>query len=275
MRRLTTLTIAAITTSALVLTAGCGGNSSSSASGPGSVLELMAQNVAETVRKVTNKTDEATSVTATITGTANGVPADTRMVLHYGTPMRMELTTVYDGQRLSMRYIGSTVYMELSDSRRASMGGKRWLKMDVSGAMQQNSFDHFESLDPRTQARMLLDQGDVTVVGQETIDGVPTVHYSVTLSPADYTRHIDEKSRSVVQQLLATEGINDINVHLWVDEEYRPRRVRTVYGTTDLTVTYSDYGSAPEVVEPPASEVADFDLIDTPPIPEITIPRRN
>ncbi|HEY8534244.1 MAG TPA: hypothetical protein VIL44_10325 [Micromonospora sp.] len=215
----------------------------------------MTQNVAETFRKVSATTNDISSLSATMTGTIAGSPITARMVINTGTPARVEMTITQNGAEQIIRIIGDVAYVQAPGSR----GGKSWIKMDMSSVNESNPFAQYESLDPRSQVRMLLDKSkDVTVVGQEEVDGVPTVHYSVVVSPSDFLSNTDEKQRAALERELTAQGLNEITIHLWVDEEYRPRKSQTVIGKDEITVTYSDYGTAPEVAEPPASEVTDL-----------------
>lgn len=259
MRASTRLTIATVATSALLLTAGCGGTSSGPESNP---LALMAKNVAETVRKAASKTDEVTSVRVTMTGTAEGEKIDIRGALVFDTPVRAEFTTFDDGQEMTFRIVGPVFYIKMPDDQRADMGGKTWMKMDLSKSRDNKQgldlAKQFEDLDPRTQVRSLLDNDAVTAVGQEEINGVKTVHYSGTASIEDYLEQVDSKYRDDFKKTLSSQGITEVKIDLWIDEDYRPRRVRTVMGNTDMTADYTDYGGSVTVEEPPASDVADF-----------------
>jgi hypothetical protein len=117
----------------------------------------------------------------------------------------------------------------------------------------------FKDVDPTKQVKTLLATEGVTVVGEETVNGARTVHYTVTTPVATYLGQLDAKLRSGVEQQFAKQGVNEITIDLWVDEQYRPRRAGLVMGKMgDMTVDYTDYGKAVNIETPPPAETADF-----------------
>ncbi|MGV9213455.1 hypothetical protein ACTFTM_16490 [Micromonospora sp. RB23] len=228
-----------------------------------SVLELLASDLKGSLQKTIDATDKSDSVTLTMTGTAGGQKISMQGVLDLGDPVKAEVTMAdpSDGPT-TVRLIGTAFYVEVPAKDRASMGGKRWLKMDMSSIGQQAGMDfskRFEDIDPTKQVKTLLASEGVTVVGEETVNGARTVHYAVTTPVATQLAQVDAKLRAGVEKQFAAADVNEVKIDLWVDEQYRPRRAGTNMGTMgDFMVDYTDYGRAVTIETPPAAETTDF-----------------
>ena len=96
-------------------------------------------------------------------------------------------------------------------------------------------------------------------VGTETIDGVETTHYTATLDPAK----IPNGAR--LQKLA---GATYQPVDVWIDGDDHVRRLHMAYSTSgamaagaasssDLTMTFSDYGKDVQVSVPSDAETFD------------------
>ncbi|MGX7675302.1 LppX_LprAFG lipoprotein [Plantactinospora sp. DSM 117369] len=255
------LTVSTFT--ALALTA-CG----SDAGTPGeskqsSVLEQLASDLKGSLQKVVDKTDSTDSVTMTMEGTAAGEKIKMRGALDLRDPVKAEMTMEGpDGAPTTIRMIGAVVYVEVPEADRADMDGKRWFKMDLGAAAAQAGMDftkQLDDVDPTKQVKTLLATEGTTVVGEETVNGVATVHYTVTAPVTTYLGQIDADTRKTVEQELAKNGVKEIKIDLWVDEQYLPRRAHMVMGTmSDIKIDYTDYGKPVNIETPAASETADF-----------------
>ncbi|MEO3777523.1 hypothetical protein ABGB16_11890 [Micromonospora sp. B11E3] len=259
-KRTTVLAVSALT--ALAMTA-CGSTPGSDAPEQPSVLELLVSDLKGSLQKTIEVTDKSDSVTVTMQGTAGGQKISVQGVVDLGDPVKAEMTTAGpDGTPTTVRMIGTAIYVEIPAEDRASTGGKRWMKLDLATVGEQAGMDfakQLEDVDPTKQVKTLLATEGVTVVGEETVNGARTVHYAVTMPVATYLGQLDAGARSGVEQQLAKEGVKEVKIDLWVDEEYRPRRAGIVMGDmVDMTVDYTDYGKAVNIETPPPAETADF-----------------
>ncbi|MFY1686862.1 LppX_LprAFG lipoprotein [Plantactinospora sp. WMMB782] len=256
------LTVSAL--SALALTA-CG----SDAGAPGesskqpSVLEQLASDLKGSLQKVVDKTDSTDSVTMTMEGTAGGEKIKMKGTLDLRDPVKAEMTMEGPTDApTTIRMIGAVVYVEVPEADRADLDGKRWFKMDLGAAGAQAGMDftkQLEDVDPTKQVKTLLATEGTTVVGEETVNGVATVHYTVTSPVATYLGQVDADARKTVEQELTKNGIKEVKIDLWVDEQYLPRRAHMVMGTmSDMKIDYTDYGKPVNIETPAASETADF-----------------
>ncbi|MCO1599327.1 hypothetical protein M8C17_29645 [Micromonospora sp. RHAY321] len=258
-----TAVVAVSALTALAVSA-CGAKSGSSeAPKQPSVLELLASDLKGSLQKTVEATDKTESVTVTMKGTAGGEKVSMQGVVDLGSPLKAEMTTADpDGTTTTVRMIGAVVYVEVPAEDRGSVGGKRWMKMDLTALGEQAGMDftkQFEDVDPIKQVKTLLATEGVTVVGQETVNGAPTVHYTVTTPVATYLGQVDAKLRAGVEKEMAKQGVKELKIDLWVDEQYRPRRAGIVMGKMgDMVVDYTDYGKAATIETPPPAETADF-----------------
>ncbi|WP_422740301.1 hypothetical protein ACN263_14355 [Micromonospora sp. WMMD729] len=240
-----------------------GSSGSSDAPKQTSVLELLASDLKGSLQKTMDTTDKSDSVTLTMTGTAGGEKISMQGVLDLGDPVKAEMTMAdpKDGPTV-VRLIGTAFYVEVPAKDRANMGGKRWLKMDMGSIGQQAGMDfskQFEDIDPTKQVKTLLASEGVTVVGEETVNGAKTVHYTVTTPVATQLAQVDAKLRAGVEKQFAAAGVKEVKIDLWVDEQYRPRRAGTNMGAMgDVLVDYTDYGKPVSIETPSAAETTDF-----------------
>jgi hypothetical protein len=153
-------------------------------------------------------------------------------------------------------------YTQIPEKDRAGLNGRNWMKTDLGGdgTATGRIARQLDGMDPAKQLKNLLAGGRTTVVGEDAVAGVKTVHYTSSTPVAAYLKQVDAKARPELERLLA--GAKAVRTDLWVDEQYLIRRSRSVLGATDaatdLTVDYTDYGKPVTVVAPPAAETVDF-----------------
>jgi hypothetical protein len=260
--------VALLAAGSLALT-GCAGESKPDAKAD--VLTLLRTEAATSLQTSLEKSEKAQSASFAVEGKSDGEALKGQGAVFYGDSPKGTLTfeDAEDGPT-EMRFLPTAMYISVAEKERAEMDGKEWLKLDVAAAAKlandEDAADmlveyarQLRDLNPSAQVKTLMAGGKSTVVGEETIDGVKTVHYTGTKPLSDYLAEVDAKSRAAVEAKLTKAGVKDVKVDVWVDEQYQPRRTRTVVGTMDdLTVTFSDYGKKVEVTEPPADTTLDF-----------------
>nr|MDT0660946.1 hypothetical protein [Micromonospora sp. DSM 115978] len=260
-RRSAALAGAAVAT--LAVTACGSATGSSEVASPPSVLELLASDLKGSLQKTIDTTDRAESVTLTMRGTMAGESVSMQGVVDLRDPVKAEMTTTdADGTATTIRMIGAVIYVEIPESERATADGKRWMKLDLSATAAQAGVDYTDQLDevdPVRQVKTLLAMDGTTVVGEETVNGVRTVHYTNTSPLATYLGQLDAEARAAAEKGLAEQDITEVTIDLWVDEQYQPRRATVLMGTvSDLTIDYTDYGKPVTVEAPAAAETTDL-----------------
>jgi hypothetical protein len=176
-----------------------------------------------------------------------------RMTMRFTAGSRTgEMTQVMKGWRI---YMTSPLFAGLLPH------GKRWMSLDLQKAGKAAGVD-FSSLTAQTPGQTLQQlkaSGDVRKVGTETVDGLETTHYTATLDPAK----IPNGAR--LQKL---SGATYQPVDVWIDGDDHVRRLHMAYSTSgtaaagvasssDLTMTFSDYGKDVQVSVPSDSETFD------------------
>jgi hypothetical protein len=152
-----------------------------------------------------------------------------------------------------------------SDIFARAFGGKEWVKVDMRRASKSLGLD-LGSLKQMGQGssdqlRMLGEvSSEVTDEGQETVMGVETTHYHVTLDLRKYPGGSD--------RLIELMGQDDIPMDVWIDDQQRVRRMEWEQSAhqngvdveTELVVEYKRFGVPVDVNIPDEDEV--FDMTD-------------
>jgi hypothetical protein len=257
--------VAVLTASSLAAgaLAGCGQTSKPSSgtqtSSKPNVLAQLASDVKGSLLKSADTTAAATSVTLTFTGTSAGKKVSGSGLVSF-SPAKMEMTVDDGTAKTTIRFIDKIIYVQVPVDQRAEMQGKSWMKLDGSKAAGSGTTtQQYRDIDPVKQIRTLLAGDNVSVVGQEDVNGAPTVHYLAKVPLAKYLGQVDASARKAIEKLFSTAGTTEMSVDAWVDEQYRPRRIHILLGSqADLTMNYTDYGKPVQIEAPPAKDTIDF-----------------
>ncbi len=262
-----TKAVVALLAAGTLVLAGCAGEAKKEQP---DVLTLLRTKAAESLQVTLEKTEKAKSASFTVDGKSDGESVKGKGTVFFGEPAKASITLVdaEEGQ-MEFRILPGAVYVSVPAEDRAGFGGKEWMKFDLASAAKNADADTKDMLaelgrqtrdfDPAVQVKTLMADGKFTVVGEETIDGVKTVHYTGTQPIATYLADIDAAMRKDVEAKLTKDGVKDVKLDVWIDEKYQPRRIRSVVGATeDVTVNFADFGTAAEVAEPPADKSLDF-----------------
>ena len=253
---------------------GCLGDSGGGSAGGG--VELSAAQVLE---KASQKTGQVDTYKADFTmniGTQQGA-----MNMHALGQFRLKpsLAFTMNVDKMSMGgqsmpigaiqvvYLDKVVYMKSAQLSQAT-NGKPWIKMDIGREAQQSGFNldalmnQSQQINPAEQTKMLTASKDVKEVGEETINGIKTTHYTGSMTVAEAMAKLDAKTRQQLEKVYQQVGANKIFFDLWADDEQLPRKLTTKIsipqGNTSNTIIYQDYGKPVNVSAPPADQVGDF-----------------
>jgi hypothetical protein len=120
------------------------------------------------------------------------------------------------------------------------------------------------SQSPVDGLRWLRGSKRATKLGTETIDGVATTHYRVTVDKADALSKATPKQRELLQRLLRLAGQRGVDaepntVDVWVGDDGLVRRMTQKLGALgSVTTTFSDFGAPVHIEAPPADQTVDF-----------------
>ena len=153
-------------------------------------------------------------------------------------------------------------------------GGRTWMKVDLQAAGQSAGINvsQLSSLggsNPADTLQYLRGAGQVSKVGSELLEGVPTDRYRATIELDRLVQRAPAAERASIEQSVAQLGKltrPSFPMEVWVDPQHRVRRMRFAITeslpgvgstTTTLDAHYTDYGPVPAVTPPPPGEVFD------------------
>ena len=140
-------------------------------------------------------------------------------------------------------------------------GTKPWLRMDLRHLSTGESAETpFASNPLDTFARLGEITSPIVRVGEETVRGVPTVHYRTT---------VDRSKRAYpTRRPEQVAAMRNVLVEVWLDADDLPRRNRQTMQIDAATATKAtivttfesyDFGKAVSIELPPEDQVEDFD----------------
>jgi hypothetical protein len=187
--------------------------------------------------------------------------------------MTMTLPGVGDMQ---MVMLGRTIYMKIPSSLAGLAGGaptsaKPWMKIDLNGSSAlSKSLGSTANLAGQTDPTQLINQiaqaGTITSVNAETLDGVATKHYTITVDVRKMLATMGTNMDPAQQQAMSSLGVTSMPFDIWVNSDNLPVKITTkiaVSGITasggasevDMTVIYSNWGESVNIQAPPADQV--------------------
>ncbi|MCQ4084357.1 hypothetical protein NGB36_28190 [Streptomyces sp. RB6PN25] len=233
--------------------------------------------VADAMSMTTKATQKYTSASTKMSEqvTAKGQAVDMTGSGHISwSPLAMDMTVtspqlaskLAGDSSLRMMMSGTTMYMGFTGNAPAAFKGKHWLKMDLSkNAAAAESLNKTSGTDPATQVKLFISSGDIKRVGTQTVDGVSTTRYSGAVDLAKLAaKQEDSQLKSLIQQD-SKQGITNMNVDLWVNDQNLPVRVQEATAPSSsmqlkVTIDYSDFSTTPVTITPPAAS----DTMDLP-----------
>ncbi|MFD2419358.1 hypothetical protein [Amycolatopsis pigmentata] len=237
------------------------------------------QVVAAAYDRTTAAKTAKTTITTEIGTGGQKVPVNASGVIDFAGPSA-DLTENMGLGSMEVRFLNGLVYAQLPPQLAQRMGaGKPWSSLDLNRIAQQQYGASLADLqsslpgDPTDTLGYLRGAGDqVTKVGQETVDGVQTTHYNVTLdldkAAANQSPQREQAVRKLEQQL----GTHTVPAQVWIDDQGRlrkmtftetmanpPSRPNGQSGpiTIDVTEVLSDFGIPVNVTAPPADQTTD------------------
>ncbi len=178
---------------------------------------------------------------------------DAAGVLNFaGSTIKVSLTFSSGSDRLRVIAVPGVLYADVGEV----VQGKHWLKVEagatdpLSSAMAPLLSYMTNSADISSQAGSWTSAAGFSSAGRTTIGGVAVTEYDATIPLAAVRDNLPAQFRAVMQKDIT----GDSHLQLWLDGQGRPVQLVTsgsYAGKPDrVTVTYSDWGSAPDVVPP-------------------------
>lgn len=259
-RKLSALAVAAVT--AVSMTA-CGPNDSEGESG---ALERLTDDIPGSLQAAADKAKETETVRADMVTSGGAADSEMQMTMDFRGAVSFEMVGDILGEPVTMRMVDSAIYTENSAEDRELYDGKRWTKIDLDSSPEGDvGVDQMlQESDPSQQIETLLELEGVTVAGEETVDGIRTVQYTVTTTPEKLAEAQPEGSAESSDLSAAGDavGVTEVTIDVWIDEEYLLRRFRMDTGTAGVTTAdYYDYNEPAQIEAPPAADVVDLEEV--------------
>ena len=175
--------------------------------------------------------------------------------------------------------IGTTTYMKLPSDLAGLAGGtgmtKPWMKIDLSGndALSKSlgsTAGLADQTDPTQLIKKIAQAGTITKVTQDTVDGAPATHYSITVDVQKMLTTMTGNADDTEKQALTQLGLKTMPFDIWVNSDNLPVNITTAMAFSgsamsaagggaptqvDVTVNYTKWGEPINIQAPPADQV--------------------
>jgi hypothetical protein len=267
--------MAAIAAGSVIALAGCGSTGTSSKTSDAGAAVVRAANVTGSSSayrfQATMSISGSTSLKATLSGTILGAASRGEIALRE--------SVLGHSINISERYSGKTYWISASGIPGASkLTSKPWLKYNVGSTLNQLGVGGLpgSGSNPTQFLTYLKAVGaDAQKLGTQTIHGVATTRYAVSVNLNNYARLVPAAGRPAarqsIQRLIATIGSSTIHMQVWVDHDHFARQlflsfpecVAQQHLRFGMTIDMFDFGTSAPVTLPTGSQSYDItSLID-------------
>jgi hypothetical protein len=163
---------------------------------------------------------------------------------------------------MEARYLPEAYYARMGEKFAQQAGGRHWIRYAykdleaLAGGSGGHLGDQMRSTTPNQSVKLLLSSGDVRKVGEETVRGRTTTHWSGTVTAADV-------ADAGLRKQLTEAGVTTETVDVWIDKRNllvkKVEKARMTTGLMTQTAHYADYGVAVRAERPPRSDTGDFE----------------
>ncbi|MFE9608432.1 DUF1396 domain-containing protein [Streptomyces sp. NPDC006012] len=258
---------------------GCGGNDDGAkSSAKGDSVKAPAMAPVAAVAAAAKNADDIKSFRYRMTGSIPGegqVKGDAAMSVE---PLAMSMKMTAAGQGadgpVEIRLIDKAIYIGGNPETAKQMGGKSWLKLDMSAAGADDKLNTGQlgageaGKNPASESTFLAGAKDIKEVGTETVDGVKTTHYKGTITLDELRAKLKSEEPSLRKrheqslEQYETLGIDKMAMDMWIDGESHTKQFRmrgeAKKGPLDMLITFLDYNQPVKVTAPPAKDTMDL-----------------
>jgi hypothetical protein len=173
----------------------------------------------------------------------------------------LDVSTDMEGKKVKIRVIGADAYIGGDDALAPALGGKHWVKVPGSEEMGDAFVVMGQMMNPVVQLTVAAESGKLSKVGEESVNGVQTVHLRAVEDTATLVGRMTSLSaeqRQSVQKTLEEDG-KSLTIDFWLNGKQELVKYQE-YGDTNgqskaVTITYSDLGKADKVEAPAAGDL--------------------
>jgi hypothetical protein len=228
--------LAALAATTMVAFAGCGSSATSSGTGGQTGSSDAGSAVVRAASVTGSSSGYRFQATMTITGASTPLKAAmTGTILSASNRGALALRERVLGHavNVSERFSGKTYWVSVTGIPGSSrLTSKPWLKYNLGSTLNQLGIGGLPSgsSDP-TQFLAYLKAGgaDTQRLGSQTVRGVATTHYAVTVNLNSYVRRVPAADRATartsIQRLISTIGSSTLHMQVWVDHNDFARRL--------------------------------------------------
>ncbi|SEG64013.1 hypothetical protein SAMN05216223_107210 [Actinacidiphila yanglinensis] len=163
------------------------------------------------------------------------------------SPADLGMQNLNHSSHMEMRTMDGSEYLSIDPVKSGAFKGKRWLRYSmaaVGGSGLTGAMDKAGRQSPIEALRAPAADGEVALVGRETMDGKPTTHYRATVA-AD-------------SDIVALEDVPvTAQADVWVGPDGYPVRYVWDDGKQRNITDFQSFGGARTIRTPPASDVID------------------
>lgn len=162
---------------------------------------------------------------------------------------------------------GNTFYMRSPVFAQVLSQDKQWIKLDLVALAQQRGVDLSSLLDasptPANALAYLEGARDVEKVGTNTVGGVKTTHYKVTVDLERAAAHAKGTERQSLRRVISQSKLRTLPLEVWIDGKDYIRRVSYEehagrQQAAHVTMELHDFGSPVSIKPPPSDSVIDL-----------------
>ncbi len=165
--------------------------------------------------------------------------------------------------------IGTVIYEKLPPNLVGALGGKSWIKLDLSKVTDPKVAALVKQLQGGNQdptdilAYLKGVSARVRKVGTESVHGERTTHYAATVDATRAAAQMGPEAASALKELLSSAGGDTFPVDIWLDGDNRVRQIVSKIpsrGGAPLvnTVQFYDFGTPVNATPPPAADTTDL-----------------
>lgn len=159
-------------------------------------------------------------------------------------------------------FVGGAYYYEVDPQPQGPLKGKRWMKVDASALLGKGAASLGQSNgNPVAGLRFIGLSDDVEKVGEETVLGRRTTHYSGTISKDDLGRSkelLAPDDKNSLMNSLTGGAVSSVTIDIWVDGQDLPVRIQQKFGKASVSMDFKSFDKAKKITPPPAADTVDM-----------------
>lgn len=277
--RIRSSALVAAAVASVIALAGCGSSGSSSTTAGGGTGE--SSDAGSAVVRAADVTGASSGyrfqATMSITGASTALKAAmSGTILSASNRGALALRESVQGHSINVseRYSGKTYWVSVTGiPGAAALTSKPWLKYNLGSTLNQLGVGGLPSggSNPTQFLTYMKAAGaDAQRLGTETIRGVATTHYAVTVNLNGYVRLVSPAARpaarKAIQRLISTIGSDTMHMQVWIDHHNLARRLSLSFPEcvaqqhlrVGMTMDLFDFGTDATVTLPTAAQSHDI-----------------